>query len=319
MEQLLPADFNQEAQYAIRDKKKGRGSGGIVGVKKIIKKEKVCKDRQGISSYDLQITNEKWKIISIYNREGRKTLLDETEDIRGRRLEIIIIGGDFNARIAEKGEIIWDGEEDRTRISKDKTENRQGTELLEKVEKMGLGFLNGNKEGDEQGEWTFTGTLGSSVIDYAICNAEAWEEIEKFKVGERTESDHMPLEIVLQASAEVGKGQETEGEEELEIEGWSTKGATLYKENLRKRKAEKVGIQDAWNELAEEVRKAISRRKIRIKKPKIREKKWWDKECRESKKRLNRMFSQIKIGKIERKIYTEEKQRHNKLCENKQN
>ncbi|KMQ82086.1 hypothetical protein RF55_24233, partial [Lasius niger] len=136
---------------------------------------------------------------------------------------------------------------------------------------MGLGFLNGNKEGDEQGEWTFTGTLGSSVIDYAICNAETWEEIEKFNVGERTESDHMPLEIVLQASTKVGKGQETEGEEEVEIEGWSKIRATLYKENLWKRKAEKVGIQGAWDELEGEVRKAISRRKIRIKKPKIGE------------------------------------------------
>lgn len=35
--------------------------------------------------------------------------------------------------------------------------NKQGIDLLEKIEKMGLGLLNGNKEGDDQGEWTFTG------------------------------------------------------------------------------------------------------------------------------------------------------------------
>lgn len=70
---------------------------------------------------------------------------------------------------------MWNGEgknKDRTRKSKGKIENRQGVELLETVEKMELGLLNGNKEDDEQGEWTFAGTLGSSIIDYAICNAE---------------------------------------------------------------------------------------------------------------------------------------------------
>lgn len=86
---------------------------------------------------------------------------------------------------------MWNREgknKDRTRKSKDKIENRQGVELLEIVEKMGLELLNGNKEGNEQGEWTFAGTLGSSVIDYAIYNA--WDVIEEFKVGERTKLDH---------------------------------------------------------------------------------------------------------------------------------
>jgi len=203
---------------------------------------------------------------------------------------------------------LWNGEEeDRTRKSKDKIENRQGVELLETVEKMGLGLLNGNKEGDEQGEWTFAGTLGSSVIDYAICNTEAWDVIEEFKVGERTESDHVPLELILQTTAEVEIEQETEKEEEKEIEDWSEEGIAFYKENLKKRKAERKGIQEEWDELVEEVRRAVCKRVIRIKKPKIGEKKWWDKECRESKKRLNRVLRQMKRGKIERRRYIEER------------
>lgn len=87
----------------------------------------------------------------------------------------MIKGGDFNARTAEKGELVWDGEEEGSRkYSKDKIMNkpRKGIDLLEKIEKMELGLLNGNKEGDDQREWTFTGAKGSSVIDYAICNAE---------------------------------------------------------------------------------------------------------------------------------------------------
>lgn len=93
---------------------------------------------------------------------------------------------------------------------------------------MRLGLLNGNKKSDEQGEW-FAGTLGSSVIDYAICNAEAWNVIEKFKVGEMIESDHMPLDLILQTTAEMEIEQETEKEEEQEIEDCSEEGVAFYK------------------------------------------------------------------------------------------
>jgi predicted DNA-binding WGR domain protein len=55
--------------------------------------------------------------------------------------------------------------------------------------------LNGNKQGDEEGEWTYIGSRGEIVIDYGIVNEEAWERVEEFKVGERAESDH--LEIAL--------------------------------------------------------------------------------------------------------------------------
>ncbi|XP_071577333.1 uncharacterized protein [Temnothorax nylanderi] len=324
IEYLLPTDFNWEIQYAKRDKKKGRGSGGIItGIRKAIEKESVQKDSQGIISCDAQIGKEKWRIISIYNREGKKALLEEMEElIEKEGHKKTIIGGDFNARTAEKGGILWNGEEeDRIRKSKDKTENRQGVELIETVEKMGLGLLNGNIEGDEQGEWTFVGTLGSSVIDYAICNAEAWDVIDEFKVGERTESDHMPLELILQTTAEAEIEQETEKEkekekeEEKEVVDWSEEGATSYKEE---RKAEKEGIQEEWDELVEEVRKAVCKRVIRVKKTKIGEKKWWDKECRASRKRLNRVLRQMKRGGIERRSYTEERQKHNKLCGKKQ-
>lgn len=89
----------------------------------------------------------------------------------------MIVEGDFNARTAETGtDRTCMGRRRGKRYLKDKIMNKQGIDLLEKIEKMGLGLLNGNKEGDDQGEWTFTGAKGSSVIDYAICNAETWEE-----------------------------------------------------------------------------------------------------------------------------------------------
>jgi len=56
------------------------------------------------------------------------------------------LGGDFNARTAELGNITWreDEEEQARKESKDKITNRQGRKLIEWTEEMGLGIMNGN-------------------------------------------------------------------------------------------------------------------------------------------------------------------------------
>jgi hypothetical protein len=44
--------------------------------------------------------------------------------------------------------------------------------------------LNGNKQGDEEGGWTYIGSSRETVIYYVIVNEEAWERVEEFKIGE---------------------------------------------------------------------------------------------------------------------------------------
>lgn len=181
----MPKEYNWVIQYAARDKKRGRGvEGMITGMKKNQDEEEIQKKTQGIINYSVEINGEKWKIISIYNKEEKKKTLEELEEIiEGKGWKKMIVEGDFNARTAETGtDRTCMGRRRGKRYSKDKIMNKQGIDLLEKIEKMGLDLLNGNKEGDDQGEWTgFTGAKGSSVIDYAICNAETWEEIKSFR------------------------------------------------------------------------------------------------------------------------------------------
>jgi hypothetical protein len=64
-------------------------------------------------------------------------------------------------------------------------ENAEGKRLMEWIEENVWEVLNGNKQGAEEGEWTYIGRRGETVIDYEIVNEEAWE---------RVESDHLPLE-----------------------------------------------------------------------------------------------------------------------------
>lgn len=44
---------------------------------------------------------------------------------------------------------------------------------------------------DEEGEWTYIGSRGVSVVDYVLRNYRAGDKIEKLEIGERAKSDHL--------------------------------------------------------------------------------------------------------------------------------
>ena len=58
-------------------------------------------------------------------------------------------------------------------------------------------MLNGNWEGDQGGEFTYIGKQGQRVIDYGMVSFQAGQNIEYFKLEERTESDHLPIALEL--------------------------------------------------------------------------------------------------------------------------
>ncbi|KAJ3656719.1 hypothetical protein Zmor_015769 [Zophobas morio] len=104
------------------------------------------------------------------------------------------------------------------------------------MKETGSEILNGNKEGDEEGERTYVGTRGESIIDYGIVNEEAWEGIESFKVGERVESDHMPLEIKIKGKEQEYETQERRNErKEIEKRIWDEEGIQRHKTRVEKR------------------------------------------------------------------------------------
>lgn len=45
------------------------------------------------------------------------------------------------------------------------------------------------------GEFTFTGGRGGTVIDYVMGDNEVKENVERMKVGDKIDSDHQPVEI----------------------------------------------------------------------------------------------------------------------------
>ena len=67
--------------------------------------------------------------------------------------------------------------------------------MLDTKEKTGLQIANGNIEGDELGEFTCSDKRGASVIDYLLVNNIGLDIMDKFRVEDRTDSDHVTFEV----------------------------------------------------------------------------------------------------------------------------
>ena len=80
------------------------------------------------------------------------------------------------------------------RHSFDNELNNHGKRLLEICRSADLTIMNGRSRGYSLGRATFHGSLGVSVVDYAICNQDLFHSIANFVVKEPSSlSDHSPM------------------------------------------------------------------------------------------------------------------------------
>lgn len=136
----LPNSHRWGCCFAKREKKKGRAKGGfIIGRKKGYGEDKadlMQEIEEGIvvSRVGGKDSRGGLMIISVYNMEGWRSMEDTVKRlVEENKVEKIIIGGDFNTRIGEKGGNCEEGWDIR-RKSKDKTLNsRDRIELIELV------------------------------------------------------------------------------------------------------------------------------------------------------------------------------------------
>ncbi|XP_055915740.1 uncharacterized protein LOC129948695 [Eupeodes corollae] len=146
----------------------------------------------------------------------------------GDSLNVLLIG-DFNARVGdEEGDV--NNLAGIERNSKDNVRNANGYKLIELCNSFGLKLLNGTSRGDQNGEFTFVGGQGSSVIDYCFIGCEWNNHVVDFEVLNEPFSDHMPIVVSFNHS-EVANVTTTNMELLPKIV-WHSSNEHSYKANL---------------------------------------------------------------------------------------
>lgn len=200
---ILDKNYRWKVQYAVKKNIKGRAMGGIIsGVKRHLNEVEiddiVNNDTIGLIGRKIVVKDHVWNIMGVYINGNMSEITNEIDRrIEGKNEnEKIIVGGDWNARIGNENVYnIGDEGECIERMSKDGLINVEGKKLIKWVREKEWTILNGGINGDLEGEWTYIGPNGKSVIDYVVVNEVANREIDCLKVCERIESDHQPIMI----------------------------------------------------------------------------------------------------------------------------
>jgi 23S rRNA pseudoU1915 N3-methylase RlmH len=139
-----------------------------------------------------------------------------------------------------------------------------------------------------------------------IVNEEAWEGVEEFRIGERVDSDHLPLEINVEEPnyEERGKLRAKEEQKRMTIKIWDDQGVGEYRRRLEKTKFEEQEIEKMAVELKEVIEKARTKNNVIVNGAKgIR------KKCEQLKKEAVKALREWKRTKITRNGFVEAKGR----------
>lgn len=322
IKESLPRGFRWECQTAKRLKKKGRAIGGVItGVREgleEVRKGKEAREHEGIVCRNVVVEGRNWKIVTVYVNGDMDEKIREIKETIGEKSEegLVIVGGDFNARTGTKGAMIMDGkiEEEGRRKSKDKKLDGNGKKMIKWIEEEGWGILNGEVDGDEEGEFTFIGGVGESVIDYAIANIEMREKVESMKIEWRVESDHLPLVVTVTAG---GVKKPRKARKTKMVCDWSKVGTGIYKKEMEKAEiATGETVEERLGRIKEVVRKAMVKKEVRIGRGEGKNR-WWDEECKEMKRQLRESFRKWRRGKCNKQTYRECKKTYEVMCEEK--
>ncbi|XP_070162472.1 golgin subfamily A member 6-like protein 22 [Polyergus mexicanus] len=302
---------------ATRENIKGRARGGIItAISKDLKEVKVREINKGAMETNLIYNKNRWRVITLYSQNIEETLekLMEFLPLKEEKEEYLMIGGDFNARTEEEGGPIRTGEkeEEELRRSKDKVVNKEGRIMINKIKERGWMILNGSYE--KEGEWTYIEEMGPSVIDYVVMNEKAIEEVKKIEEGNRTESDHIPVEGELEGIER--RNRKRSDRIEIERSVWTEEGIEYYHEKCEGWTCTQTKNGEIWREIENKVNNSILKIRKKIIPWKIGRREWHSKEWREKKRELRKELRRMKKGKINREEYIGKRREYKIWCDN---
>ena len=206
-------DFEYFCSPAVKDKSRGRASGGLLFMyRKPFRNAVVLEATPWWLSVKLQLGDNTLIVVIVYFPPSVQfdDLLNQWADMLIGLKESfgnlpVFVLGDFNVRIGDLGplpsDLLPDSSLRTIRRSLDVTINRKGRELLEEMHGFPLILINGRTDGDSQGEFTHLEIrqeeLCCSVLDLAFVNIPAAELVSDFMVKEQYTSDHRMCEVTL--------------------------------------------------------------------------------------------------------------------------
>jgi len=323
----LPRGYEWGVQFAKRRSKKGRAIGGmLMGIRKVIleKGKGIGIEREGMMVGRIRQKKESWRVVGVYVGEGLEKTLKGLEKWMEEKEEgvLTIVGGDFNARTGNEGggvEVIEESgrvKEEKSRRSKDEKINGEGRKLLNFLGERGWHLFNGNVRGDEDGEFTFTGGKGNTVIDYVMGEEEVKERIDRLRVGDRIDSDHHPVEVWMKGAEKKRRGSKRQ--EGYRRGVWDDESCKKFRERLGKMESGEEDVEIIWEEMEEKVKRVLlETEKGRENEGRRGRRGWWDKECEEKKKGVRKELRNWRKKGGEGRDYKRRKQEYRELCEEK--
>ena len=191
-------NFSLNWTFATQTASRGRAKGGLlIGIKKHLNTVWKFEAFNNITFLRNNISG--FIILPIYIPpfDWDNTFAKYNDFVINFDLHNFLLLGDFNARIGQldNTNINFNGLDPRNSV--DKVHNPNGHKFLNFCDDFDFIILNGRGFSDQKGDFTFFGSPGQSVIDYALISRHIFDLILDFKVLLRIESDHFPILVTL--------------------------------------------------------------------------------------------------------------------------
>ena len=266
-------------------------------------------------------------------------ILEESGDVN------FILLGDFNSRTGSQNsheldfdefpldiahnDDVQEAVEANKRLSKDSVVNDFGKYLLNVCDAFGLSIVNGSIEYLCCGNFTYVSPNGCSVVDYFILSNSLLNLVSRMSVGERIESKHMPIELVLKCKTGSTPNKDVQTEIKIEKYVWDKERATEYinsitsppLQGLLSEAADLVDqdIDESLSKLTDAILTAGSCMKKVITVGKKTAQRWFDKECYDGRKQLRKLLRKFTANATaeNREGYTKKRREYKDLLRQK--